>query len=295
MESVVLSKAELIVDERSILGESAIWDHDEDVLYWVDSIGKKVHIYNPYNRRNQTIVLDQFVGSLTPAVSGSLILASEYGLYELNMENEELIELANLKNHDLEDRFNDGKCDKNGRFWAGTMSFQNLPTSSLYCFSGKNLLEKKLDGVTISNGIIWSLDQRLMYYIDTPKRVVTAFQYSLDSGDISNPETVIYFPKGIGDPDGMTIDSEGMLWIAHWGGFRVSRWNPQNGKMLEEILLPVPNVTSCAFGGKDLNELFITTARGEKDIFDPNYPTAGGLYKVKTSVKGVVSNKFCNK
>jgi len=132
-----------------------------------------------------------------------------------------------------------------------------------------------------------------MYYIDTPTRQVTAFDYNLDSGDITNRRVAVEIPEGMGGPDGMTSDEEGNIWVAHWGGFQVTRWNPLTGEMLDTIPIPAPQVTSCIFGGENMNELYITTARtglDEKTLKE--YPHAGGLFRVKTNIKGAVTYKY---
>jgi sugar lactone lactonase YvrE len=164
---------------------------------------------------------------------------------------------------------------------------------SLYCLHTDLTVEKKVSDLTISNGLAWSPDHRFMYLIDSPTGKVTCYTYDLATGTIADPKTVITFPEGVGGPDGMTIDDEGMLWIAHWGGSRVSRWNPNTGEQLDEIRVPVKNVTSCTFGGKNLDELYITTARedtSEEEL--AQYPHAGGLFKIKTNYKGGKTYSF---
>ncbi|SFD65587.1 SMP-30/Gluconolaconase/LRE-like region-containing protein [Bacillus sp. OV194] len=137
------------------------------------------------------------------------------------------------------------------------------------------LTKKKLGKVSTSNGLAWSPDHQYMYFIDTPTRKVVQFEYDLNSGHIENPIDVIYFAEDEGLPDGMTIDDEGMLWIAHWGGSKISRWHPKNGKQILSVPIPAFYVTSCTFGGKDLNELYITTARMENND-SKIFPNAGG-------------------
>lgn len=145
--------------------------------------------------------------------------------------------------------------------------------------------KKMIDDVTISNGIVWSQDKTRMYYIDTPTQKVMAYDYDNETGKISNPEVAVNIPDGLGYPDGSTMDSEGMLWIAMWGGQAVTRWNPETGKLLERITIPALNVTSCAFGGRNLETLFITTARaGMSEEQISRFPESGGLFKIKPGV-----------
>jgi sugar lactone lactonase YvrE len=149
--------------------------------------------------------------------------------------------------------------------------------------------------VGTSNGLAWSTDHRFMYFIDTPTKQVVRYRYVVDTGHIESPEVVILFPEGTGLPDGMTIDEEGMLWIAHWGGNGISRWNPHNGNQLEFIPIPAVNVTSCAFGGPGLDKLYITSARMRMTDEQLNdYPYAGGVFTMRTNVRGVGNFVFDN-
>lgn len=185
-------------------------------------------------------------------------------------------------------RFNDGKCDPAGRFWGGTMAVSEAkPAGSLYCLNTDHKVKKMIDDVTVSNGLAWSPDHSTMYYIDTPTQKVVAYDYDLDTGNISNKRTVVTIPEAEGKPDGMTIDEKGRLWVAHWQGYQVSCHDPATGEKLIKIEVPVEKVTSCCFGGDNLDELYITTASTglEKDDLEKQ-PYAGGLFKVKPGVKG---------
>jgi len=143
-------------------------------------------------------------------------------------------------------------------------------------------VEKREDKITISNGLAWSLTDRAFYYIDTPTMKVVRYDYDNGTGAIGNKETIINIPREAGFPDGMTIDSEGMLWIAHWGGWQVTRWNPATGLQLTSIKLPVSNVTSCTFGGDTLEDLYITSARkGLNETELRKQPLAGSLFVIK--------------
>jgi sugar lactone lactonase YvrE len=166
------------------------------------------------------------------------------------------------------------------------------PMGSLYAFDGK-AVTKLLDKVTISNGMAWRPDYKTFYYIDTPTREVRAFDYDLDHGVIANPRVVIYVPQELGWPDGMTSDMKGNLWIAMWGGFKVTRWNPNNGDLLEQIPVPAVNVSSCVFGGRDMNELYITSARkGLDESTLKQYPLTGGVFRLETHIEGMPTFEF---
>ncbi|EMY4797599.1 SMP-30/gluconolactonase/LRE family protein [Bacillus cereus group sp. BceL296] len=288
----MLGELELVIDAKATLGEGPSWDSKKHLLYWVDILEKKVHIYNRITGENKSIFLGQMVGSVVPRKSGGMVLALEKGFYFLNPDTEEMEAIYDPESHLEENRFNDGKCDPCGRFWAGTTDSIGINGKGALYFLNTNLhVKKKLEQVSTSNGLAWSPDHMYMYFIDTPTRKVVRFDYDVHTGHIENPQDVIVFPKEEGLPDGMTIDGEGMLWIAHWGGSKVSRWNPKSGKQLLTIPIPALYVTSCTFGGSNLNELYITTARMNNT--NPEiYPNAGGIFRMKTNIKGCPTYQF---
>ena len=285
---------ELLVDERALVGEGPLWDEEEQVLYWVDILNSKLFIYDPASGENRTLDVGQHVGTVVTRASGGLMLAVREGFASFDLETQELTLIANPEAHVTGNRFNDGKCDPAGRFWAGTMAYENPKDSgSLYRLDTDLSVHKMFGGVAISNGIVWSLDHTTMYYVDTLRKNVRAWDYDNETGDIANERVVIDVPEEAGMPDGMAIDSEGMLWVAHYGGARVSRWNPGSGELLEEIPLPVTQVTACAFGGPDLKTLFITSAAQELDAAElARQPLAGGLFAIETPYRGVPSFRF---
>ena len=287
----------LILDSQSALGEGPHWDYERNRLYWVDIIGKKFHIYDPKKNDNRTIQFDQFIGAVVPEQSGQFILAMQNGLYRYDSDTDALTKIIDPEEDKINNRFNDGKCDTQGSFWVGTMDLDGEKNrGSLYRLDTEGKIEKVISPVSISNGIAWSPDEKFMYFIDTPTNQVSTYHYEERTGNISYHGTAVQFPTELGYPDGMTIDSEGMLWIAHWGGAMVSRWNPHNGKLLETINIPAKNVTSCTFGGENLSELFVTTARnGLSEAELTAFPQSGGLFKVKMSVKGIPANYYGNK
>lgn len=163
----------------------------------------------------------------------------------------------------------------------------------MYCLGEEGILMRMKSYITISNGLTWSVDKRKMYYIDTPTGEVVAFWNDGKTGSIDSGKVVIRIPPEMGRPDGMTIDAEGKLWIAHYGGAAVRRWDPDNGKLLKTVIVPERNVTSCTFGGADLDILYITTARQSNSAEDPEkYPLSGGLFSCKPGAKGVRANLF---
>jgi len=166
------------------------------------------------------------------------------------------------------------------------------PTGSLYSCDGKSIT-KILGDVTISNGMAWSPNHKTFYYIDTPTREVRAFDYDLETGAIANSRKVIYVPESLGWPDGMTSDTQGNLWIAMWGGAKMTKWNPNTGELLEQIPVPAKNVSSCVFGGKNMNELYMTSARkGLDEAALTQYPLTGGVFRLETMVEGMPTFEF---
>jgi sugar lactone lactonase YvrE len=289
-----MNRPELVVDVKAMLGEGPCWDDTQQLLYWVDILNHNVHIYDPALNSLKVINTNQYVGAVVPRSSGGLIVALYNGFYSLDPETETLTPIVDPEKDKPTNRFNDGKCDSSGRFWAGTMSLDGALNEGALYYLDKDLSVKKvLENVSTSNGLAWDFEGRTMYYIDTPTKKVRAFDFDRVTGDISNERVVIDFPENEGFPDGMNIDNEGMLWIAHWGGGQVSRWNPNTGEKVDSIMVPAPLVTSCEFGGKDLDELYITTARiglSEEEI--QKYPHAGSLFKVKPGVKGIKTYGF---
>lgn len=285
---------QIVVDQPAQLGEGALWNPLNNTLLWIDIEGKKLNIYDPEKDSNKIIGLNKRIGTVVPVDEKNVLVALEDGIYQLNTETEELVKKASPEPNRPGNRFNDGKCDPSGRFWAGTMSLNgDEKQGALYRIDAGFSVKKMIDSVSISNGIAWSLDRTKMYYIDTPTKTVMAYDYDDESGEITDPQVAITIPDSLGFPDGSTLDAEGMLWIAMWNGHCVSRWNPRTGELLQTIDIPALNVTSCAFGGDQLDELYVSTASiGMNDEQKAAYPDAGKLFVVKPGMKGVKASVF---
>lgn len=294
MGGFIEKDAELFIDARAALGEGPCWDSSSGCLYWVDILEKKVCQYSPVTEIVRSFSVRAYVGAVVPRVSGGLILALQNGIYSFDPDSGTCKEIANPEKEFPGNRFNDGKCDPTGRFWAGTMSMQNEEEAgALYSLDLDGRVRKVLSGVTCSNGIAWSPDEQVMYYIDTPTRKVAAFDFDVSTGQLGASRTVVTIPESEGYPDGMTIDSEGMIWVAQWDGYCVSRWDPKTGTRLLKVRVPTARVTSCAFGGDKLDELYITTAMvGLSDEDLQTQPNAGGIFRFKTDIRGTPSYPF---
>ena len=283
-------QTEIILDAKATLGEGPAWDSKTQTLYWLDILEKRI-----YAGDQLLAQLDDLIGCLAPRKNGNLILGKRASFVDFEPDSSQQTVLATLKESATTNRINDGKCDPAGRFIAGTMDMNETdPTGALYSFDGKQVMQL-FSGVTISNGLAWSPDHKTFYYIDTPTREVKAFDYDLATGQIANPRVAIHVPDSLGWPDGMTSDADCNLWIAMWGGAQVTRWNPKDGKLLEQIAVPALHTSSCVFGGKDMNELYVTSARkGMSEADLKKYPLSGGLFKVETKVIGMPTFEFAS-
>jgi sugar lactone lactonase YvrE len=287
--------AELVLDAKALLGEGSLWDPERKVLYWIDILGQEIHIYNPEDGEDSIYSLTQPVGTLVKRKKGGLVLALQDGIYSFDYCTGVIELMVALEKEIPENRLNDGKCDPEGRLWVGSVSYNcDIPeVGSLYRIDAELKPVKVLDKLTIANGICWASEKNEMYYIDSPTREIWQFAYDPASGRLSNKSVVVSIPVEEGIPDGMTIDRNDNLWVAHFGGGRVCCYASSNGEKISEILLPVSNVTSCAFGGSDFSELYITTARiglGQKEL--EQQTNAGGLFMAKPGVQGVPAPSF---
>ena len=280
---------ELVVEKRALVGEGSLWDPNSKIVYWVDILSHELYLYDPATGQNRTIPTCQAVGTVVSRKSGGVAVALHNGFATLDLDTEKITPIADPERQIPANRFNDGKCDPAGRFWAGTMEFDGAPDQgALYCLDVDHSVSKKVEPVSISNGIVWTADSSTMYYIDTVPNTVRAYDYDIDTGNVSNERVVIEHEGGEGHFDGMSIDEEGMVWIALFDGWGVQRYNPANGELLRHIRLPVQQTTSCAFGGENLDELYITSAAiGLDDSALRDQPLAGALIKIDPGVKGV--------
>jgi sugar lactone lactonase YvrE len=285
---------ELLLDARAELGEGPAWDAAAGRLHWVDIHAGDLHTFDPQTGADTHLHFDEFLGCLAPARNGRLVLALRSGFARLDPASGQLEHL-----HDPEpglpgNRFNDGKCDPAGRFLAGTMDDAEQEASgSLYSFSPDGACRRLLTGLRISNGLAWSPDGRTFYFIDTPTRLVLAYDYDLASGSLANPRPAVSVPAGLGWPDGMTCDSLGRLWIALWGGAALTCWDPASGRLLETVRFPALNVTCPIFGGPDLADLYVTSARkGMSAAQLEEYPLSGGLFRVRAGASGLPAGSF---
>lgn len=286
--------AQLEYEIPSLLGEGAFWNYKSQELYWIDIDGKKLHIYKPETKTNRSFPTPSRIGTVVPRTDTTAVIALEDGIYIINTENGNIELLSDIEKEMTYNRFNDGKCDPNGDLWVGSMHLEQMaPMGSVYKISETGETTEMIDSVTISNGIVWTKDATTMYYIDTPTQNIQVFDFDETTSTLSNERTAVRISEAIGFPDGMAIDEEDMLWVGLWNGNAVGRFDPNTGELISKIEVPAHNVTSCAFGGKNLDKLYITTASVDMTEEEKtNYPLAGSLFVADPGVKGVRSEFF---
>ncbi len=287
-----MTHVECIWSGRAELGESPIWVAAEGALYWVDIEQARLFRRLPGRGRTKTWQWKSRLTSIAPGKNGQFVGTFEDAFVLLDLKKGRAEKLPAPEKTLPQNRFNDGKLDPNGNFWAGTMDEKEArPSGALYRLNAELRCEKMDDGYRITNGPAFSLDGRRMYCADSAAGIV--FQMDLnESGDICGKKPFLEFSQDMGLPDGMTVDSEDCLWVCHWGGWRVTRFAP-SGQTLSEIFLPVCNVTSCCFGSADLDVLYITTARQRLGAASlRQQPLAGGVFACAPGVKGVPSPHF---
>ncbi|SEO27174.1 Sugar lactone lactonase YvrE [Mucilaginibacter gossypiicola] len=287
--------AGLVYEAKAKLGEGAIWNIEKQCLYWVDIEGQTFNVFDPAKAVNRAYPTPKRIGTVVPVNAKLVLVALEDGIAALDLDSGAIRYQLNTDIHlSHNKRFNDGKCDPAGNFWVGTLSMDGVgEVSSLYCIKGDFSLEEKVTGVSISNGIAWSLDGNYMYYIDTPTGEVVQYNFDAANSNLSQRKVIVKIPESMGYPDGMTIDNEGMLWVALWDGFGVARFDPATGSLLQKIDVPAPKVTSCAFGSEGLDTLFITTASVEMTEEElRQYPLSGSVFAVKVDAKGIKAHHF---
>ena len=278
-----------VLNARAELGEGPVWDAASGTLYWVDLFAGVVHSYRPISGLTGSVEVGEIIGCVVPRQSGGLLAATASGIYHLDPDTGAKTRVSEIEADRPETHFNDGKVDPAGRFWFGSIAVDRTTDllGDLYSLEPDLTVTHRLHGVDNTNGMDWSPDGRTMYYIDSLTRQVTAYNYDAATGAITNPRPLVTLPEGTGVPDGMTVSVDGSLWVAHWGGARVTRWHPDTGALLQTIAVPANLTTSCAFAGPALDDLYITTARYQEPIAAlAAQPLAGALFRYRTDTRG---------
>ncbi len=281
-----------ILGSRSILGEGPSYNEKEDSLYWTDIKAYKLYKYDLTSKKITDFTFSKEIGSFAFTDTNKIIAGTRDGFEYIDLAREKITPIVNPEKELPQNRFNDGKCDKNGRYLAGTMDNNEKEIKgSLYSFDGKSV--KKLeDNLSVSNGLGWNKNSTKFYLTDSPKRVIYVFDYDLISGNLSNKKIFAQINEKDGYPDGLCVDAEDFIWGAHWNGWKITRYSP-DGHIDSIYDLPVPKVTSCNFGGKNLNTLYITTASfGLTSLELEKAPLSGYIFTLNTKVKGQKINNF---
>lgn len=279
---------------RTLLGEGPSWSPRDGALYWVDILAPAVHRYDPVTGTDHEVKLGAMVSAVIPKTTGGLLVATPSGLMTLDMGSKSLSLLCHPEADRPGNRYNDGKCDRLGRLWIGTLDIGVAANrGSLFRVDADGGSKRMDTGFTVSNGLGWSPDNALMYFTDTPRRTIFVYDFDLLSGTISNRRPFITLDVRDGTPDGLTVDEEGCLWVAVWDAWRVSRYSP-SGEELMRIRMPVPRPTSCCFGGPNLDTLYITSAAvrlNEQALAAA--PLSGALFSVRVpGVRGLPETSF---
>ncbi|XP_062983576.1 regucalcin-like [Elgaria multicarinata webbii] len=290
-------KIESVVKEKNRMGECPVWEERLNSLVYVDINSQKVCRWNSITNEVQCVSVDARVGSVALRKCGGYVIALGTRFAFLNWDNQRVVSIAEMELDKPNNRFNDGKVDPMGRFFAGTMAEETAPglrarhQGALYTLFPDRCVMKQLEQVDISNGLDWSLDHRTFFYIDSLAYAVNAFNYELYTGkiDCSSCRPVYKLEKEEEMPDGMCIDTEGKLWVACIDGGRVIRIDPETGKRIQTVKMPASRITSCCFGGKDYSEMYVTSAYDELDRAAlAKEPQAGEIFKITgLGVKGI--------
>jgi sugar lactone lactonase YvrE len=283
---------DLVFDVRAQLGEGPVWDDRRQRLLFVDIMRGHVHEFDPVTKTDRVVEVGEPVGSIALTARGDWLAAARSGFSRLDPETGRRTPVCAIENEPGM-RMNDGHVDTRGRFWAGTMNMEGRSgCGALYRLDPDGTATRVLSDVSISNGIDWSPDDRLMYYADTPTGRVDCFDFDPDSGSIRNRRTFVTIPANLGWPDGLIVDTGGHVWVALWEGGAVQRYAP-DGRLEQTITFPVTLTTKAVFGGPDLRDLYVTTAWIDLDDDGrAEQPHAGGVFRLRPGASGQRPRRF---
>lgn len=286
---------ECVLPWKAEVGESPVWHPGERRLYWIDIQGKHVHRFDPSAHSNESFDLPEIVTCIQLRASAGLVLTLEKHFAFFDPATERLEKLSAVEQDLPKNRFNDGKCDPQGRFWAGTMDAKDWkdPSGNLFRMQADRSMSRIRSHVVCANGSGWSPDGRTMYHTESFRYAIFAYDFDPATGDISNRRTFAEVdPNSGGFPDGMTVDAEGFVWSNQVGLGKIVRYDP-HGKIERTVQLPVPRATDCTFGGEELTTLYVTSAR---ETMTPQQlqqaPLSGSLFAVDTGIRGLPSTPF---
>lgn len=274
-------KPKIVADTRLVVGEGTLWHAGEQKLYWLDIPNGSIYRYDPREGRHERIYAGEVIGGFTIQADGSLLLFMARGAVR-TWKRGELSTVIEEIPEERETRFNDVIADPEGRVFCGTMSTPKRP-GCLYRLGRDGKITRLLDGIGISNGLGFSPDRKRLYYTDSAKGEIYVFDYDKAGGTISNQRVLIRVPASEGEPDGLTVDAEGYLWSARWNGGCIVRFSPEGREVLR-VELPARKVSCLTFGGMDCQDIYISTAGGDKR--DEEGPGAGALFCLNLGIRG---------
>lgn len=283
----------VVCEETMLLGESPLWHPKEKCLYWVDIVAATLYRLDINNGSVKKFKMPSKIGSIGWRAKGGLIAALSDRFASIDTETGMTQTIALPLKKQPQDMFNDGKCDRQGRFWAATKDIaEENPIGSLYCLDAEGKAMEMVSGFTVGNGIAWNLDNTRMYICDSPARQIYAYEFDPIKGRLGSFQVFAQVPQSKGFPDGLTVDSEGYIWSCHWDGEQITRYKP-TGEIDSVIPMPVPRPTSCCFGGEDLKTLYVTSASvGLSASMLAKAPQSGQLFALEIGVKGLAEPAY---
>ncbi|SEF86422.1 SMP-30/gluconolactonase/LRE family protein [Bosea lathyri] len=286
-------EVECVLPWGAHLAEGPVWSAPEKRLYWVDILAPSINRFDPATRANEEVMLPRLVSAVARRRGGGLVALTQDGLEAFDFASGTLTPLVDPEAEISDNRFNDGKCDRQGRLWAGTMRLDASRTSgSLYAIAPDLSWERRESGLTVANGLDWSPDGRTFYFADSAPGRIYAYDFDIREGTLGRRRIFAEIDRALGRPDGLAVDSEGFVWCAVWDGWCLHRYAP-DGKLVREVRLPVPRPTSIAFGGDGLKTLFITSARVRlPSRVLTEAPLSGGLFTLPVDVPGLHASEF---
>ncbi len=288
-----MPELQLLHQAHAQLGEGPVWSAEERAVYWVDIEGCRLLRHDTVSLLNQEFAMPSEIGCIAERSGGGLIAGLRSGLFFIDTKSGDLQLAIELEADQPNNRINDGKCDPCGRFLVGSMDVEQKKASGSLYSIGPDLIPHRLDqDYLITNGPAFSPDGKTLYHNDSAKRLIYAYDYDLDEGAVSRRRVLAEIPEGEGYPDGITVDAEGHLWCAIWGGWRIDRFDT-SGRVIQSIPLPVMCPTSLTFGGDDLMTMFITSATTALSAEQrTEQPLAGALLSLAAGVQGLPTANF---
>lgn len=290
----LMISVQCMVESKDLLGEGPVWSASEQMVYWLDIMQNKIHRFRLKDQFFATQTYSERITAIAPTNQKEWIGLTAKEIILFNPHNPNIEKIAAVESDMPFNRFNDGKADPQGRFWAGTMNEKEMDRAegSLYRIDHEFRIKKMASGIPLCNGMGWSPDSKTMYLNQTFKYEITAYNFDPKHGEISCPRVFAKLDRKWGGPDGLAVDAKGNVWCAQYGAAHVLGFSPE-GELIQTIKLPVPNVTSCTFGGDNFEVLFITTARQEMQKHDLlQAPLSGSLFSCCPGVKGLPVNIF---